>query len=549
MIAPRNPFNDRETTRQLRNNTNTQKKNLIDTKQGVIINTFPHEGDSATVKELKSDYVIPENAALPKDLFVSTNPESEKGTKKSVLKNPLFLLSAATLILTGGMAAATAITRGVAKSKLKIPKLEGLEDIKILTENTKFKNQYKDFITKKASKDLPDLGRNMNLNKEEFFVTYMLVRNPDVKTTMATAAFFAFSVAGFVLKNFVDGAKSIWVKKQESHCDKDLQESLIDVETRVFKGKNEIIRNLLSSTASELQDIEKSKKQTKRQQTFSSFLGTPSFGQTQTFDSQKNKILKPQQEEHPQKKEKKWLYPVLAAATIGGGVLFSVLSYKNIKKVNEMLTQAHNKLLTDCGEIMDKASSEELSKYKDNVVDLLSSFNFRHQDAKKVMEKAKCDDDTIKNVTELLKQKNNKNILSDACTEMGGYAGKIQFYAYNDDPKGHFYNWMMNLGSRPLGQLSILLSAISGFGYIGQKAVEGVKEAEVKKANTETELNLQKSLINTELKNFYSKKQSYIEPLMSEIRAKYPELSDEDLKKKADNILFEIKNGPPFVYS
>ena len=42
---------------------------------------------------------------------------------------------------------------------------------------------------------------------------------------------------------------------------------------------------------------------------------------------------------------------------------------------------------------------------------------------------------------------------------------------------------------------------------------------------------------------------SYIEPLMDEIRKKYPDISDEELRKMADNVLSEIKNGPPFVYA
>ena len=75
MINPRNPFNDIETKRQLRNNTSTQRKNMIDTKQGVIINTIPKE-ESLGMADLRSDYVIPEHAELPQDLFVPTSSKA-----------------------------------------------------------------------------------------------------------------------------------------------------------------------------------------------------------------------------------------------------------------------------------------------------------------------------------------------------------------------------------------------------------------------------------------------------------------------------------------
>jgi hypothetical protein len=52
------------------------------------------------------------------------------------------------------------------------------------------------------------------------------------------------------------------------------------------------------------------------------------------------------------------------------------------------------------------------------------------------------------------------------------------------------------------------------------------------------------------LKNFKSKKDAAIKPLMEEFykqaKASKPK---EELKIMADNILLEIKNGPPFVYS
>ena len=63
-------------------------------------------------------------------------------------------------------------------------------------------------------------------------------------------------------------------------------------------------------------------------------------------------------------------------------------------------------------------------------------------------------------------------------------------------------------------------------------------------------LDLQKRLVSTELRNFKAKKESAIEPLCEEFfTQKAQGKSSEELKTIADNILFEIKNGPPFVYS
>ena len=63
-------------------------------------------------------------------------------------------------------------------------------------------------------------------------------------------------------------------------------------------------------------------------------------------------------------------------------------------------------------------------------------------------------------------------------------------------------------------------------------------------------MDLQRRLVSTELRNFKAKKESAINPLCEEfLKQKEAGKSPEELKNIADNILFEIKNGPPFVYS
>lgn len=530
MINPKNPFNDLETKRQMRNNTSMQKKNLIDTKQGVLVN---NNISNNSINDLTDDYIIFEEAGLPKDLFQSTNPQNDN---KPQLKNPLLLLSAVTLGLLGGVAGTSKIAGKLAKSKIKIPTLNSLDELKELVQNKRLANTLK-YFPRNNAENLPDIGRNMNLNKEEFFVSYMLIRNPEIKTMLATSAFFAFAVTGFVLKNFIDGVKNIWVKKQEASFEKNLQENMINVETRVFKGKNEIIRSMLSSTAANLQLISNKKKEMQKQQNFNSFLGRRA---SQTFGSSVEAEEKAQS-------EKSRFYPLIGAATIGLSVLFAVSSYKNIKKVDEILSKTNDNLLKNVQKLFDSSPKEELVKHKDDVEELISKFNFKAGYVDDLLKKMDYDDRTRSEIVEGVKKRTNRFSLTPST--LGGDVGYWQYYSYVDDAKGHFYNWMMNLGSKPLGVLSTVITAISGLGYVGRQSVEAIKEAEVKKANTNTELNLQKSLIQTELKNFYSKKQSYIEPLVEEIKKRVPEISDEEMQKMSENVLYEIKNGPPFVYS
>ena len=94
------------------------------------------------------------------------------------------------------------------------------------------------------------------------------------------------------------------------------------------------------------------------------------------------------------------------------------------------------------------------------------------------------------------------------------------------------------------------ITGISALSYIGTSATSAVKDVQVKKYNADIELDLQKRLVSTELRNFKAKKDSAIEPLCEEFFAqKAAGKKPEELKVLADNILFEVKNGPPFVYS
>ena len=87
--------------------------------------------------------------------------------------------------------------------------------------------------------------------------------------------------------------------------------------------------------------------------------------------------------------------------------------------------------------------------------------------------------------------------------------------------------------------------------YVFKQALDAIKETAVLKENTKTELNLRKKLVDTEIKNFKSKKESAIKPLLENFykQAQSGQKSKEELKQIADNILTETKNGPPYVYT
>ena len=134
---------------------------------------------------------------------------------------------------------------------------------------------------------------------------------------------------------------------------------------------------------------------------------------------------------------------------------------------------------------------------------------------------------------------------------MGGDGSdKTTFYSHVNDYRAHLFNYLLNTENKQFKQLFFGITGLTAFSYGGKLTGDAIKEVQVKKINAETEINLQKRLVSTELRNFKSKKDSAIQPLVDEfynqVRLGKPK---EELKVMADNILLEIKNGPPFVYS
>ena len=201
---------------------------------------------------------------------------------------------------------------------------------------------------------------------------------------------------------------------------------------------------------------------------------------------------------------------------------------------------------TKIKELIDKQSKWDKSSL-DKVKNICVSMNYSSQKIEKTLADAKnLPDGFIKEV-----QKEAEKVTQEGAEAIAGKPGtKPSLYSHTDDDRAHLYNMIVNWENPLLKILFAGLSTVTTVGYVGSAAIEGIKEAQVIKENAKTELELQKRLVNVELNNFESKKRSVIEPMINEFRVQAMNGKDKnELKTRAENILYEIKNGPPFVYS
>ena len=485
--------NEYEARRQQILKKERQTKIHEETKRGVIINSIVKDSINSNQNDLLRDYIIPNEIKKPDDLKKDLPPVSSN--------QPLTKLCLGTLGVTGAIAGITKLVSLAAKKQFQTPKFDSL----------------------------PDIGRNMNLNEESHFVTYMMVQSPQRKTIIGASAFFVFAATGFILKNFADGFRDIWIKKQYAKADYELQDNLIEVETKVFKGKNDIIRTMMKDTATEL-DISMKEKKIKN---------SPNFKGESDEKSSVATVKKP--------KDDKLITGLAVVGTVVGTALLGFLSFKNIKKTDEIIQKSSDDLHKEIGNILNKTPDDILKNNKETLKNIFSIMNFKPKEIEEKLRKAKIPENEIKEITDSVTERTKT--FSQAPKEIGGHVGKVQYFTFIQDARGHFYNWVMNLDSKPLRALALGISGVTAVGYCGEQAVNAVREVEVKKMNNETELNLQKKLINVELRNFTRKKESYVKPLIQEFKRQAPDSNTEKLDDMAQNILYEIKNGPPFVYA
>ena len=479
----------------LNNFTATQPHNFEDlkkrkkaqneiTKEGVVINTFIKDPET-----YQADFPV-QNTPLPKDMF----DKKEKIANKWY-NHPLVPIIAAPLVLLG-------IGAGIAKaykssfiSKFKIP----------------------------AKDQIPNFGRIVTINDDNKMVLLFLVQDPSMKSLLATAAVFAASASGFIMKNVTDGVKEVLVKKQFADIKRDKEEKLIDIETRSFSGKNQIIRSLMSKKYTELNTFDNSSE------------NIQNSNQPNLKNNQKKLAFTGIKDESTKDENKKdslgkiALYTALGAATVGMSVLFTKSILKNIGTIAKHL---------------ENIKTEAKQKISENLT------NLPEETIKETLKKSKLSQETKHFVMKEWQKSNGKDSVFEAAPEMmGGIPNKTSFSSVVSDVTSFVYTYVLN-PTPQTRNLALLLCSSAALGYAGEKTVEGVKEVQVEKANAKTEVELQDRLVQVELKNFYKKKESYIQPLMDDYKEKIKNpFSKEEVKKMKENVLTEIKSGPPFVYS
>ncbi len=488
-------FRDAETLRQQRNMTTSQRKNNSNVKEGVVVNTFIKDCPECNV-DLNDTYdslIISDSIRLPKQL-----KEDKITTEKSLLP-----LSATALAVIGIITAATAFISRNAKISTKLAE----------------------------EKWVPTLTRNISINDETAQAIFQMVTNPNHKTIKAGAGVLTLTAMAFMGKTFFDGFKEVWVKKKEADIQKNLQEKLINIETQSFAGKIQITRNMLSEKAKELSNYLSQEKI------------LPNFGKDFNFRGNQDK-------KENTKLNNGISYFLLGASTVASILGLTYISLKNLNKTKTFLKEYVGNNKTTIEKIIKTTNDSTKNIDKNNLGYLFQSIDADEKYIRDVLKNVNWEntekEDFIKSIIKKIKTstvKVNPHIGGDGTP-------KPSFSSFVDDYRAYFYNWILDTDNKQFQQLFWGMTGAAAVSYGGKLTGDAIKEVQVKKYNAQTEIELQQRLVSTELRNFKSKKDAAIEPLIQEFHKQVQNgKPKEELKVMADNILLEIKNGPPFVYS
>lgn len=496
------PFNDGELLRQQRNLTNSQRKNIKTTREGVLVNNLIKDKE-VNLNDTKDSYLISDEIALPSELY----------NDNKIVDRKLVPLSAIAL----GVMSAVAIVTGFARKSAKIAR-------NLPTE-----------------KWLPPVTRNVQLSKEMHQLVYQYIQNPNKKTLLAGLGVLTLSTMAFMGKTFFDGYKDIWVKRKEADIQKNLQEKLVAVETQSFSGKIQIIRSMLSKYAAD----------------FEKYISPEGEKILPNFGKNKYSILSfTSEKRNEDKKKSNFGNILLGALTFGGIVGLGFLSMKNLSKGKSYLLEAAENSKNTIMEFIKKTNTSSKGMDKDLLEHMFMAIDDGSAGIRSFI---KEQINTIKWNNPEEKTEYLNGILAKLKTSTTkanpNYAGdgtpRPAFNSFVEDYRAFFYNWLLDTSNPQFQQLFFGITGLTAASYGGKLAGDAIKEVQVKKINAETELELQKRLVSTELRNFKSKKDSAILPLVEEFYKQVDSgtRSKEELKAMAENVLFEIKNGPPFVYS
>ncbi|MBO5737761.1 hypothetical protein J6R97_00290 [bacterium] len=488
--------NDFESKRLQRNMTDTQKRNSNNVKEGKLVNAFVKDPNLSLDETLDTLVISQSEVELPKKL-----DEIETSKDKS-----LYYLAGISIGVMGILGGFTLLMKNFSKQKL---------------------NTTKEFL-------LPGITRNHCINNEIHQSIFSMIQSPNRRTILSAIGVIVLGSMAFLAKTFIDGFRDVWIKQKEADIQKKLQENLIEVERQSFSGKIEIIRSILSNKA----------------KIFSENL-QPSF--------KKNK------KDITENKNSNIPFALAGILSLSSILALGYFSMRNIRKSEEFIKQG----LKNTREGLEKVIQEFNNKQPINDIECHNGQILKGKDAYKyiienmlegIFAKPNEIEDFVKKMEiDPCEKKDFINHLKSAMNQAtekvnsaigGSGRNKITYFSHVNDYLSFFYDWLMNPKNPQFKNLFIGISGVSALAYCGKTASEAVKDIQVKKYSADIELDLQKRLVATELRNFKAKKDSAIEPLCEEFFIqKEKGKSPEELKIIADNILFEIKNGPPFVYS
>ncbi len=491
---------DLESTRHQKNMTKTQKRNDYFVKEGVIINSYVKD-PNLSLDETYDSLVISKNQiALPGKLKEKEN--------NSV--NPIYPICGITIGVMGLLGIFTTMMKKFSKNKLE---------------------SSKEYL-------LPGITRNHCINNEIHQSIFSMIQSPNRKTILASIGVITLGAMAFMGKIFIDGFKEVWVKSQEANIQKNLQENLIAVETQSFSGKLQIIRSLLSSKAK-------------------------IFTEELSFKSKKTDPLTRHNTSNS-KNDQLTMYGI-GALTLTSIIGLGYFASHNIRKSDEFIKNGIKNTKKGIDIVIEEFNSgkpiSNLEGHKGEILsgkkayqylleNMLESIYAKPEEIEKYINKLNLPKKDKEKFIQQLKDNMNHATEKVNPTIGGSGRNKITYFSHVNDYLSFFYDWLMNPKNPQFKNLFFGIAGISALAYGGKSAAEAVKEVQVKKYSADIELNLQKRLVATELRNFKAKKDSAIEPLCKEFMIQKKQgKSPEELKVIADNILFEIKNGPPFVYS
>ena len=406
------------------------------------------------------------------------------------------------------------------------------------------KHASKSIATTPHFEQLPDLAVNMNIREEPQFALYRAIRDPNSRNILGAIGVFLMSGITIAFKNFVEGTKDIWLKKQSADVAKNLQENLIAVETSAFSGKLKVVNDLMDKNVKYFDSVLNNKNVKEAAPSiFSKFL---SFKGDNIDDKKKSES----KEQEKSFFAKNWKYIALVGGVLASAIIAGKMSLTNIRKAAEYTNKFANdfadKTIDTINGMSQKADTKDLPKVKE----LLTSICAKPEFVREVGAKYKLPEAEIQSIIEGVKE-SKKTIFADAPLALGGIPKKIQYYCYIDEDRGHLYNWILNPNNKFTKYIFLAFTSSSVGGYLFKEIMGASKDAAVMRENAKTDLSLKKNLVDVEIANFKAKKESAIQPLVDKFTTQANEGTKpkEELKQLADNILTEIKNGPPYVYT